>query len=119
MPEPQHASPDVPEIEPSEAAQLIGAGAVILDVRESEEFSQGCAQGAFHIPVAALDERLDEVPADRPVIVVCRSGGRSYRAAKTLASRGYVSLNLAGGMHAWHDEGLPVVREDGSPGVVA
>ena len=65
-----------------------------------------------------LDDRLAEVPAGRPVIVVCRSGGRSYRAAQALATRGYVSLNLAGGMHAWHDEGLPVVRDDGSPGVV-
>jgi rhodanese-related sulfurtransferase len=118
VPESHPASPDVPEIEPSEAVQLVGEGAVILDVRETDEFSQGRAQGAFHIPFSVLDDRLAEVPAGRPVIVVCRSGGRSYRAAQALATRGYVSLNLAGGMHAWHDEGLPVVRDDGSPGVV-
>ena len=67
----------------------------------------------------SLDDRLGEVPSDRPVIVVCRSGGRSYEVARTLATRGYVSMNLAGGMYAWHDEGLPVVRDDGSPGVIA
>ncbi|MFZ0059209.1 MAG: rhodanese-like domain-containing protein [Acidimicrobiales bacterium] len=119
MPESHPASPDVPEIEPSEAVQLVGAGAVILDVRETDEFSQGRAKGAFHIPFSSLADRLAEIPVDRPVIVVCRSGGRSYWAAKSLATRGYVSMNLAGGMHAWHDEGLPVVRDDGSPGVVA
>jgi rhodanese-related sulfurtransferase len=119
MPESRYASPDVPEIEPIQAAQMVDEGAVILDVREAEEFSQGRAEGAFHIPFDSLYDRLGEVPGDRPVIVVCRSGGRSYLAAKTLATRGYVSMNLAGGMHAWHDEGLPLVREDGSPGVVA
>jgi rhodanese-related sulfurtransferase len=119
MPESQHTSPPVPEIEPGEAVQLADEGAVILDVREADEFSQGRAEGAFHIPYSLVDDRLAEVPVDRPVIVVCRSGGRSYEVAKTLATRGYVSMNLAGGMHAWHDEGLPVVRDDGSPGVVA
>jgi rhodanese-related sulfurtransferase len=119
MPQLRRQSPEVPEIEPAEAVQLLGEGAFILDVRESDEFSQGCAAGAVHIPFGSLDDRLGEVPSDRPVIVVCRSGGRSHAAARTLATRGYVSMNLAGGMHAWHDEGLPVVRLDGSPGVIA
>jgi rhodanese-related sulfurtransferase len=113
-----HARPRVPEVEPAEAAQLVDEGAVILDVRDSDEFSQGRAKGAFHIPFGALGERLGEVPSDRPVIVVCRSGGRSYQAAQTLAKRGYSSMSLAGGLHAWCDDGLPVERADGSPGVV-
>ena len=112
------ARPDVPEIEPSEAAHMVGHGAVLLDVRETDEFSQGRAEEAFHIPFGSLGDRLAEVPVDRPVIVVCRSGGRSYQVARALATRGYVSMNLAGGMHAWHDDGQPVVRDDGSPGVV-
>ncbi len=116
---PRSTRPEIEEIEPFEAAQMLDAGAVILDVRASDEFLQGRAKGAYHIPFNSLDDRLDEVPIGRPVIVVCRSGGRSYQAAKTLATRGYVSMNLAGGMHAWSDEGLPVVREDGSPGVIA
>lgn len=74
-----HARPRVPELEPAHAAQLVDEGAVIPDVRDSDEFSPGRARGAFPIPFGALGERLGEVLSDRPVIVVCRSGGAPIR----------------------------------------
>lgn len=58
MQELDHARPRVPGVEPAEAAQLVDEGAVIPDVRDSDEFSQGRARGAFQIPCGALGERL-------------------------------------------------------------
>lgn len=73
---------------------------------------------AIWIPLGELGARLDEVPTDRTVAVVCRSGGRSAAATEALRSTGIDAVNVAGGMKAWAAEGLPVVAADGLPGVV-
>jgi phage shock protein E len=84
-----------------EARRLVGNGAVLLDVRTPEEFATGHIDGAINIPVDDLDGRLSEVgDKDKPVIVYCRSGSRSARAAKTLARAGYAARDL-GPMTAW------------------
>jgi rhodanese-related sulfurtransferase len=88
-------------------------------VREPDEVAQGRAPEALLIPLGSLGERLAEIPEDRTVLVVCRTGARSAVAAQALTSAGYQALNLAGGMEAWRDAGLPVVRADGSRGFVA
>ncbi|MFZ5851777.1 MAG: rhodanese-like domain-containing protein [Actinomycetota bacterium] len=103
----------------TEAAALVRQGALLLDVREPAEWAAGHAPQARHIPLGQLAGRLAELPADRPVVTVCRSGARSARAAALLARQGRPASNLAGGMHAWAAAGLPVVDGRGRAGRVA
>jgi rhodanese-related sulfurtransferase len=94
-------------------------GVVVLDVREPEEWTAGHIDGALHIPLGTLPVRLDEVPADATVLVVCRSGGRSAQATMWLEHQGREAVNLHGGMHAWMVAGRPMVSETGQPPEVA
>ena len=86
----------------------------VLDVRERVEWDRGHIEGAVHIPLTQLPERLAEVPSGRTV-VVCTVGGRSARAVAYLAQRGHDVANLAGGMLDWADAGRPMVSETGDP----
>jgi len=101
-----------------EASARMDAGAILLDVRESHEWQAGHAQGARHIPLGQLGQRMRELPGGRPVIAVCRSGARSARAASLLAGQGREVSNLRGGMRGWAAAGLPVVAKGGRPGAV-
>ena len=103
----------------TEAAALVDSGAVLLDVREPHEWQAGHAPKARHIPLAQLAQRARELPANKPIVTVCRSGHRSARAAAMLGQAGRETSNLAGGMHAWARAGLPVVAKGGGPGRVA
>ena len=98
----------VPEVDALEASQRQAAGAVVLDVREADEWDAGRIGGALHISVAELALRQDEIPRDRALIVVCRSGSRSAYATEALLRAGYEAENLAGGMQAWQAAGLPL-----------
>ncbi|MET8066864.1 rhodanese-like domain-containing protein [Micromonospora sp. NPDC005686] len=111
--------PRVARVTPAEAATLSGAGALLLDVREPAEWQAGHAPGARHIPLGQLADRLSEVPANRPVVTVCRSGARSRRAAKLLVAAGHEVHDLTGGMRAWASAGLAVQAKGGRPGRVA
>ncbi len=84
------------------------ADAHILDVRESHELEQARVEGAQHIPLGSLVERLAEVPRDRTVYVICHVGGRSAQAAQFLESNGIDAVNVSGGIVAWYRAGLPV-----------
>ncbi len=98
----------VPEVEPCWVATQ-GEGALVLDVRSPEEFSGelGHIPGAHLLPLGELRARLDELPRDRPVITVCRSGARSAQAALILEKAGFSRVaNLSGGMLRWSAEGL-------------
>lgn len=88
--------------------------AVLLDVREDDEWQAGHAPGATHIPLGTLAERLAEVPEGDPVYVVCRAGGRSARATEFLNANGWDSVNVAGGMGAWAAAGKPMASENGA-----
>jgi rhodanese-related sulfurtransferase len=105
-------------IDPLQALELQRRGAVILDVREDDEWTAGHAPDAEHVPLARVSEAADRF-VDRDLLTVCRSGIRSGRAAKVLAAAGVNVRNVAGGMSSWAAAGLPVVRSDGSPGRVA
>lgn len=90
------------------SAQVAGrTDAVVLDVREAAELTDGRIAGSTHIPLGQLPARAFELDRDRSVIAVCRSGGRSSRAARFLADQGYEVANLAGGMTRWVAEGRP------------
>lgn len=109
--------PLVREIDAAQAAGLAGSGQVLLlDVRENDEWANGRAAGAMHIPLGSLT--LEAVPTDRPVVAVCRSGHRSGAAAQALAAAGVDVRNLRGGMLAWAAAGFPVVREDATEGMI-
>lgn len=85
-------------------------GSLLVDVREAEEVAQGTVPGAVHIPLGELAERLGELDRARPVIAICRSGNRSGTARDVLEAAGFTADNMAGGMLAWTDAGLPVER---------
>jgi rhodanese-related sulfurtransferase len=92
----------------------------ILDVREDEEWAAGHIDGAVHIPLGQLPQRIGELDPHRPVATVCRSGGRAGRAADLLTSAGHRAAVMDGGMQRWAREGLPSTTADGSsPGTVA
>ena len=105
-------------VSPAQAAALADGGAVLLDVREPDEWQAGHAPRARHIPLSQLSRRAAELPERRVVVTVCRSGARSARAAAMLARDGREVSNLAGGMRAWVRAGLPVVARGGGAGRV-
>jgi rhodanese-related sulfurtransferase len=80
-----------------------------LDVREWYEWEAGTVEGSLHIPIGTLTDRVNEVPKDRTVVVVCQVGQRSALAADYLNRLGYDAHNLEGGVEAWQAQGLPLV----------
>ena len=96
----------------------IPEGARILDVREDYEWVAGHAAGALHIPLDQLPARLEELDPDEDLYVICRTGGRSFRAAQWLSGHGYSALNVAGGMDQWLETGLPLVSDNGLKPVI-
>jgi len=107
--------PSVPQID----ARSVPDTAVLLDVREHEEWVAGHAEGAVHVPLGQLPGRLGDVPDGSEVVVVCRSGARSAQATAWLAAQGRRAANLDGGMQAWVAAGRPMVSESGAPPTVA
>jgi len=90
------------EIQGPDARKLVAAGARLLDVRSAEEFAGGHLPGAVNIPVQELDRRLAEVgPRDSELVLYCRSGHRSGRAAELLRQRGFTKVHNLGPMTAW------------------
>lgn len=73
----------------------------IIDVREIDEVAEGIIPGAVNIPLGLIEFRMNELDKSKKYIIVCRSGGRSGRAAKFLDSQGYNVINMQGGMLAW------------------
>jgi rhodanese-related sulfurtransferase len=108
---------NVLEVDPIGAMALVDeSGALLLDVREDDEWSAGHAPGAVHVRLGNLDARTFDTTV--PVVAVCRSGGRSGSAATKLAAEGVTVYNLVGGMGAWHKAGQPVIRDDGAAGTI-
>lgn len=98
----------IPEIDVTAAAERIAAGAVALDVREDVEWAAGRIAGALHIPLGELGARQAEIPRERLIVAVCRSGNRSSAVTEALIRAGYEAENLAGGMKAWKAAGFPI-----------
>ncbi len=94
------------------------AGLLLLDVRETEEWGAGHIAGAVHIPMGELLDRIDEVPRDRDVVVVCRSGQRSAAVTAYLHRAGWRARNLDGGMIAWDASGRPMENSAPHPPAV-
>jgi molybdopterin/thiamine biosynthesis adenylyltransferase/rhodanese-related sulfurtransferase len=104
------AKNEITEIETGAAAERIAAGAVVLDVREPDEYDQGALAGVIHIPRGHLEAQVEGRILDKnaPVVVYCAGGVRSAFAAKTLQELGYTDVfSMAGGFGRWKDEGRP------------
>lgn len=88
---------------PKDARSLVAGGALLLDVRTTSEFAAGHIAGAQNIPVHTLEDRIAGLSADerRPVVVYCRSGARSARAARILRSAGFTDVHDLGAMSRW------------------
>ena len=103
------ASDTVRDVQPGEAQGLIDQGWRLVDVRTDAEWAQGRVAGAHHVP---MDQVVEQIGAhtEHPLLIMCASGGRSYRVAQYLVAQGIEAANLDGGIHAWEDAGLPVER---------
>jgi rhodanese-related sulfurtransferase len=88
-----------------EGGDLASGAVALIDVRTPEEFDEVRIPGAVLVPLADLPERVEEIPDDRTVYLVCRSGGRSGKACEFLAPSGRDVVNLDGGTMAWVESG--------------
>jgi len=104
---------------PAVAVTELPADAYLLDVREADEWACGHAPEAVHLPLSELLGRVDEVPADHPVYVICKVGGRSAQAADFLNQGGRAAVNVSGGMLAWQAAGKTMITESGAEPFVA
>jgi rhodanese-related sulfurtransferase len=104
----QSVAAGVHEISVAEAAASRDAGAFVLDVRQPEEWQEIHVPGATLIPLAELESRLNEVPKDKEIVVMCRSGNRSKTGAEILMKAGYQDVSsMAGGITDWSAKGYP------------
>ncbi len=107
--QPRAAPAGLTELTPAQAYAQYQAGAFFLDVRTEAEYAEAHIANSVLIPLDELESRLDEVPRDQDVIVICRSGARSREGAALLQNAGFTRLGcLSGGLLAWVDAGYPV-----------
>ena len=99
---------DVPEIDVDELVRVRESGVVLVDVREPDEYENFHVAGAHLIPLVNVAERIEEIPDDERVYVICLTGGRSAKAVEYLNRQGYDTVNVAGGTKAWLEAGHPV-----------
>lgn len=92
-----------------EAYSMYQDGAFVLDVRELSEWNEYHAPGTTLIPLGELASRLNEIPRDKPIVVVCRSGNRSQEGRDILLQAGFTNVtSMAGGLNEWRAAGYPV-----------
>jgi rhodanese-related sulfurtransferase len=106
---------DVPAIDAAEVPD----DAYLLDVRQPEEWEAGHAPTAVHIPMGELSDRAAEIPRERDVYVICRSGARSEQVTVALNNAGWQARNVDGGMKRWVEVGRRLVNDSGSAPFVA
>ncbi len=103
--------PESTAIGVDEAKRTLDAGeALLVDVREPDEWRAGHVAGATHIPLGTVTSRASALPTDREILVICRTGNRSAMAQERLAQAGFTNvINIEGGMTAWVEQGYPVI----------
>jgi rhodanese-related sulfurtransferase len=105
----------IENVDVARALQLLDEGALLLDVREDSEWEAGHAAAARHIALSSVPDFVDDLPRERVIVCVCRSGGRSARAGQFLAEQGFDVVNLEGGMTAWHAADVEMVADGSEP----
>jgi rhodanese-related sulfurtransferase len=100
---------EVPEIDVETLESYRENGVPLIDVRQPDEYDEAHVPGAVLIPMDELPERIDDIPMDEPVYIVCQTGVRSERAAAWLLRQGYDATNVAGGTSAWIQAGKSTI----------
>lgn len=96
------------EVSPQQAQERLKQGALLIDVREQNEYDEVHAAGAKLMPLSEFEASYSTLPRDAELIMICRSGARSERAGQFLLGQGYSNVsNLMGGTLAWQQGGLP------------
>jgi rhodanese-related sulfurtransferase len=106
---------------PAITVDQLPTDALILDVREDDEWAAGHIDGAVHVPMNLVPNRVSYQPemlGDGTVYVMCKMGGRSAQVAAWLIGNGIDAVNIAGGMHAWADSGRPMSSDTGHAPVI-
>lgn len=100
------------EISVDKAYEMYQAGTFVLDVRTQEEWDEYHAPNTTLIPLDQLPSRLNELPKDREIVVVCRSGNRSQQGRDILLEASFNATSMAGGLSEWYAKGYPI---EGAP----
>lgn len=108
---------EIPVISVGALAKARETGATVIDVRNPHEWDEAHLAGSSLIPMPDLAERIDEVPVDGTVYLICATGKRSGRAAILLRRNGVDAVNVTGGIVAWVESGHPVVKGTGDAGL--
>jgi rhodanese-related sulfurtransferase len=97
------------EVTTAELDEAMSAGAVVVDVRETDEYESGHVPGAVHVALGTVPDHVDAFRSDATVYVICRSGARSMRACEFLEQQGVETINVAGGTLDWIAGGRAVI----------
>jgi rhodanese-related sulfurtransferase len=100
------------EVDLDTFAEALGSGAVVLDVRNPDEYRTAHVPGAVLIPLPELASRQNEIPEADLLYVICAAGGRSLTATNALVGAGYQAVSVAGGTNGWIERGGAVVAGD-------
>jgi rhodanese-related sulfurtransferase len=102
------------ELPPERVKEMLDDGEIeLVDVREEYEWDAGRIAGARHIELERLAGRAEELPRDRPIVFQCRLGARSAMATEAFRASGWEAYNMAGGIAAWVERGLPIEPQGG------
>jgi rhodanese-related sulfurtransferase len=108
-----------PTAVPTVDVSSVPPDAVLLDVREDDEWAAGHISGAIHVPMMRVPQQLQHDPGpltpDATIVVVCKVGSRSAQVTAWLRQQGYSATNLAGGMYSWEAAGRPIESSDDRP----
>jgi len=106
---------NVPQLNVNDAVRLMNDDdVVVLDVRESSEYSAGHIRDSIHIPIGALSKRVNELEKykNKKILAYCRSGNRSNTACRTLSKQGFENVNnMSGGVISWSAANLPLSKK--------
>ncbi len=105
------------EICPTTTMKKLSEGAILVDVRENDEVNELSydVPHLIHIPLSEFEDRFNEVPKDKEVILVCRSGGRSLKATYFLMNHGWTNVyNMQHGLIRWVQKGFPTIGNTGA-----
>ena len=112
---PSNFDPNDLEVSPEQTAQALADGsAQLIDVREQSEWDAGRIEGATHIELGRIGAEASKIDRDKPVVFICRVGGRSGMAAQAFRASGYDAYSMAGGLLLWDDQRRPLVPEGGT-----
>lgn len=106
-------SSETPEISREELKKLRDEGAQLIDVRADHEWEMGRIEGAVHLPLPELSDRVGEIDKERPIVLYCRGGRRSTMATEVLVAEGYDAAKLSEGIVGWEEAGLSLEPEGG------